>query len=160
MRAVPCPSHVGYRSILTAYTRSSQSERRVPPVPIRRHERCFYDQRRILGTQPNTHATTEHREKGCISRMQYSNLTYLSLNIAPFWFGGPRHGLFIEQTATLQPYSAKIVWQAIFKHQQETSQNGLWALVHQCPCGFTSFMCCASDNYAHNCTLSTMPVEW
>ncbi len=61
-RAIDRSSRVGYRSILVltslANTRAVQSERRIPPAPIRAPE-CssrLSGQRRILGTQPRANS--------------------------------------------------------------------------------------------------------
>ncbi len=66
-RAIDRSSHAGYRSILVltslAYTRSGQSERRVPSAPIRMPERSsrLSGQRRIPVTQPRV--TPEHERQ-------------------------------------------------------------------------------------------------
>ncbi len=70
-RAIDRSSHAGYRSVLVLTlldnTRTGQSERRVPPAPIRTPEWSsrLSSQRRILFTQP--HGTPEQERHLLIS---------------------------------------------------------------------------------------------
>ncbi len=109
--------HACYRSILVptplAYTRAGQSERGVPPAPIRTSEWSsrLGGQKRILYTQPR--GTPEHER---LFVLPFSSLYFfvihfpVSLNqlwpSCHFDLGGSRHGWgsFREQTDALQIY--------------------------------------------------------
>ncbi len=94
-------SHAGYRSLLPltvkAYTRSGQSERRVPSAPIRTPELSarLGDQRRILDTQ--LRVITEHKRQlwTSLRRLYFLNtlsrLNNSSFVLAPFWFRRDRN---------------------------------------------------------------------
>ncbi len=90
--------------------RAGQSERRVPPAPIRTPDWSsrLSGQRRILFTQ--SRGTPEHERHLVMPsrRLYFPQYIFPPLTIVPFWFRGSRHGwgLYVEYTWLLHMHSS------------------------------------------------------
>ncbi len=114
IRAIDLSSPANYRSLLaltsTAYTRSGQSERCIPPAPIRTPE-WSSRLRRIIFIQPRGtpeyERLSQHGLEGCIFPNTFPRLAYPSMAIVPFVFRGLRHGLGVVHRTDFTPSNAR-----------------------------------------------------